>query len=153
MGNSDPSMSKKCKVYIVYETGKEPELEIRMNSKHNHKDDIFRRYYGPYHMIIKRIKLPSKSVTKKNSENENEYKDNEIKIQRIQILPHFGIKLTQDNKLNQEYWKLYKRVYTRNWTHITSYDEPFIVDVYQRQGLGTRYLYYNIYDGWILWFK
>ena len=143
-------MSQKCKVYIIQETGKEPELEIRMNSKYDHYDDIFTRYWGPYHWIIQRIKIPSNPKTKKTDENENEYNDNEIKINRIRIVPHFSI------KLDDNHWKLYKRVYTRNWNHVCSYNHNngrFIVDVYQKPDLGIRYLYYNEYDGEIQWYK
>ena len=150
MGNTNPNT--KCKAYRVQQSGKRTELEITMNSAHNHYNDIFERYHGPYYIMTQRFKLPETTVTKKNNENENEYKNNETKIKKIRLYPHITVPF---NKLENRYehWLLLQRVYSRNWNHVESYKHgTFKVEIYEEQGLGIRYLFFNEYDQEIQWY-
>ena len=156
MANTNPNT--KSKVYIVHEIGQEPELEIRMNSKYDFNDDIFRRYYGPYKIIVERIKcnLKENKDFKKDNENENEYHENKV-IRRIRIFPHVTHKLDHlwnPKKAHQERakWDVLVRCYNRRWTNVGSHKGKFEVEMYKRKDLGTRYLFYNVYDEEIQWF-
>ena len=155
MAKTNPNT--KCKLYIVHELGKEPELEIQMNSKHDIYDDIFRRYYGPYKTIVERIKCypEAKKNFKKNNENENEYHKNKV-IQRIRIFPHVThhIDFSNPEKVKEEQakWNVLVRCYKRRWTHMGSNKGKFLVEMYKSKYLGTRYLFFNVYDEEIQWF-
>ena len=124
-----------------------------MNCEHNFYDDIFTRYYGPHQIIKQGIKLPETTVTKKNNENENEYKNNEIRIKKIRLYPHLTVSLNaKDTYKDSPNWLLFKKVYSKNWNHVKSYNGIFKVEIYQKQGLGTRYLFFNEYDQEIQWY-
>ena len=94
-------------------------LAFTMNSKWNHIEDLFKRYYtktSQYYTMTKSILLPMRRRTKKDSENENEY--NCAEITRNEIKPYYFLSpyssKTWDNIVNKWYLKNMNLVITYN---------------------------------------
>lgn len=144
------SINRKCKAFLIYETGKDTVFELECEDEmYMLHDDVFATFYSkPQHCIIKQqILLPKEPKSKKDNENEKEYEENEISIVRKQVKPKHTLKLSDRN------WNIIvERFCPRRWNHLISYTGRFKVSVFKRRDLGTSYIFWNKYDKAIEWY-
>lgn len=134
---------KNCNAYLIYETGKEPVLELQMYNQQDNTRCLLKRYYDTSnHLISLKIFVPQlKLNNKKCNENENEYKSQDIKRISMRCKPVEIANLSHWSALIQFYNK------GRNWTHIQSYNGKFKVKVYQNiMRKEVLIIFWNEYD-------
>lgn len=136
-------------VFVKRETGKDPVLQIELTTY----QDLFAIYHGTAtnHTIVKSIILPQKAKTKGDSENEKEYKQDEIIITRNRIKPKYG--KFPYNRQNKATVMGLMRFMDRTRKRVIQYDDIFKVVVFEQRGYETAYIFQNEYDKTIEWYE
>lgn len=135
--------------FVQRETGKPPVLQIEKKIY----QDVFDIFYGKAtnSTIVKSILLPEKPKTKGDTENEKEYKQDEIIIKRNRINPKYG-----KFKYNRQNWGTVNglmRFMDRTRNRLIEYDDTFKVVVFEKRGYETAYIFQNEYDKTIEWYE